>query len=562
MEFKYPPWIPYVILSGVVVFTISMSFVVTWLFKSFRHKAKLPLFVSALGVSAILFSVSVIPVDIFMISQTEDPSTHGQAIRIVYYSSYLTLFVFAFTLIPFAYFYYEEGSDEYSSIRWRIINAFKFTVLSLVCGIILVAIVLGLAIGFPNQPSDAVEWLKELSRDKTIGDRIVSGLVSVIAIVGLPAWWLYTGYGLAALPVSLIKGKKKLRLELGSIAEEMVFVSGKISSIKGKYALTGTKMNKADQKEYDQLKEKLKLLRNRDLLLEKFNSSWYAKCYPFLYPFKVIFGLILLLVSLALVVSLIITLIDRVIHSTCGIKCGFIIDKSYIFNPFDELLTVSSKVFPIDYIIFGVFLSFILIVSLVGLANIGLRFFFVKLYKLKYKRTAPQGLLTTCIFLMFIVVVFSFTMNSFAPKYTTFGTQTYHVNGEVIGCDFNGVQAVNETKPVPVNGTHTLFYGTVLQEAHNETQRNVTGRPCYMSQLSMLMNGSSFNGYQIYTLIFYFGNWVFVVVFCLSLLIASVRKPASFLPDEDEDEDSDDESLESLTGSEMSNRRYGTKYEL
>jgi hypothetical protein len=139
----------------------------------------------------------------------------------------------------------------------------------------------------------------------------------------------------------------------------------------------------------------------------------------------------------------------------------------------------------------------IIIVSLVGLANIGLRFVCIKLHKLKYKKTSPQGLLTTCIFLMFIVVVFSFTMTSFAPKYTTFGTQKY-VNsmGQLIDCDFNGVP--NATKP---NGTEPIHNDTMLAWtgllSNNETDAPMNNtRPCYMSQLSTLMNGVALKGVQ------------------------------------------------------------------
>lgn len=564
---SYPVWIPYTILGGVAATILVSSFIISFLFKNPKHKAKLPLFVSSLGVSAVLFCVCIIPVDIFTISQTVDPTVHGRVIRILYYAGYLTLFVFAFTLIPFAYFYYEEGHEEYTNVVWRIVHALKFTIFALIVGGVLFVIIIGLTLGLTRDDDDTLNWLKNLAHDKTIGDKIVSSLISVIAIIGLLAFWVYTGYGLAALPISLIKGKKRLKLEMGSIAEELSYVTERIRIIKEKYALTGNKMSKSDQREFNSLKERQQLLRTRDQALISTSKTWTAKCEPLIYPFKLVTGIVLFIITLALMVSFIITLVDRVIHSPCGIHCGFVIDKSYIFNPFDELLTISSKAFPIDYVLFGIFILFMIVVSLVGLANIGLRFVCIKLYKLKYKKTAPQGLLTTCIFLMFIVVVFSFTMTSFAPKYTTFGTQKYmNAQGEWIDCDFNAVS--NGTHPNGTDPHHnqTRVTSSSWQHLLNIDERFgeviIPGRPCYMSQLSTLMNGVALKGVQIYTIIFYFGNWVFVGSYFLSVVIAFIRKPASFLPDEDEDEDDDDDEVESLYSDRSSlmrsTRRYST----
>jgi hypothetical protein len=67
---------------------------------------------------------------------------------------------------------------------------------------------------------------------------------------------------------------------------------------------------------------------------------------------------------------------------------------------------------------------------------------------------------------------------------------------------------------------------------------------------------------RVYTLIFYFGNWVFVASYFLGTVVAIFRKPASFLADDEDDEDDDDDSIESLNSDRASlirsTRRYDT----
>ncbi len=60
-------------------------------------------------------------------------------------------------------------------------------------------------------------------------------------------------------------------------------------------------------------------------------------------PFRVALGLGLLSLSALLVCSLFLTTIDRAINS-CGLRCGFLLDRPRITNPLDRLLVTLSKV--------------------------------------------------------------------------------------------------------------------------------------------------------------------------------------------------------------------------
>jgi LMBR1 domain-containing protein 1 len=112
MSFNYPIAIPWIIFGVIVVATTIFLTIVTLVLKYREEKAKIPVLVTILGLLAICFCLFLIPVDIFNVSQQEDPTRHSVIIKWVYYGSYLTLLIFAFVLIPFAYFFFEEGDEE------------------------------------------------------------------------------------------------------------------------------------------------------------------------------------------------------------------------------------------------------------------------------------------------------------------------------------------------------------------------------------------------------------------------------------------------------------------
>ena len=67
-------------------------------------------------------------------------------------------------------------------------------------------------------------------------------------------------------------------------------------------------------------------------------------------PLKLLGGLLLLLVSLFVFASMLITCIDKIKNSVCRSHCGFLLGHTKIFNPINYILTISSRIFPIDYV--------------------------------------------------------------------------------------------------------------------------------------------------------------------------------------------------------------------
>lgn len=61
-----------------------------------------------------------------------------------------------------------------------------------------------------------------------------------------------------------------------------------------------------------------------------------------------------------------------------------------------------------------------------GIINIGVRFLWVTLYRIKKASTAPQGLLFTAMLLTFGLLALNYSVTSvIAPGYAHFGSQVY-----------------------------------------------------------------------------------------------------------------------------------------
>ncbi|XP_031671877.1 probable lysosomal cobalamin transporter isoform X2 [Oncorhynchus kisutch] len=63
--------------------------------------------------------------------------------------------------------------------------------------------------------------------------------------------------------------------------------------------------------------------------------------------------------------------------------------------------------------------------SMAGIRNMGIWFFWIRLYKIRPKRTRPQALLFLCMILLLIVLHTSFMIYSLAPQYVMYGSQNY-----------------------------------------------------------------------------------------------------------------------------------------
>ncbi|MEQ2292416.1 putative lysosomal cobalamin transporter, partial [Ameca splendens] len=140
----------------------------------------------------------------------------------------------------------------------------------------------------------------------------------------------------------------------------------------------------------------------------------------------ILLGVFFILVALLFTISLFISNLDKALHSA-GISYGFIIFGTNLTNPLNELLLALQPVFPLDYILITVMTMYFVMTSMAGIRNMGIWFFWIRLYKIRPKRTRPQALLFLCMILLLIVLHTSYMIYSLAPQYVMYGSQKYLV---------------------------------------------------------------------------------------------------------------------------------------
>lgn len=128
--------------------------------------------------------------------------------------------------------------------------------------------------------------------------------------------------------------------------------------------------------------------------------------------------------SALLIYSLMVNNIDRLIHSECGMKCGYILEKSpQYFNPLDQLLLRLSshheKYFDVqlflDTSLFASMLVYVFICTLYGIIKIGINFFSLELFKIRRRDSTPQALSIVSILVILMMFAFSMNLMSIAP---------------------------------------------------------------------------------------------------------------------------------------------------
>ena len=152
---------------------------------------------------------------------------------------------------------------------------------------------------------------------------------------------------------------------------------------------------------------------------------WHKVCAVFR-PLKLIGGLLLIVVVLVIWASMLITAVDKIKNSVCRSGCGFLLGHNKIFQPVNWLLVISSKVFPIDYIIFLLLTLLFFTASVIGVATIGIRFLWVTIFRIRSGHTSPQALLMATVLLTLMVLASNYALAMMvAPQYATYGAQTY-----------------------------------------------------------------------------------------------------------------------------------------
>ena len=188
-----------------------------------------------------------------------------------------------------------------------------------------------------------------------------------------------------------------------------------------------------DRRELDALVREERTLIRRQRIAEEAageGHGWLLKTWTKIEavfrPIKLLGGLLLVVVALFIWVSMLLSFIDKAKNSICKSHCGYVLGHVNIFNPMNWIFVKSAKIFPIDYVIFLLVVLLFFFSSVVGIASIGIRFLWLRIFQIRQGHTSPQALLLATVLLTLMALAINYSMAMIvAPQYAHFGPQTY-----------------------------------------------------------------------------------------------------------------------------------------
>ncbi|KAL3867711.1 hypothetical protein ACJMK2_040577 [Sinanodonta woodiana] len=437
-----------------------------------------------------------------------------------YYTLYGLITFCLFVWLPLMYFFYEER-DEVSTCKTRCCGALKYCIAFLI--ILVTLFLIGFFVPGNGPPADAnsTELIKIKMLFENLGSikgtDALSFIISVLSLLGMLALLTYTAYGMAALPIGLVKGRKNVKTEIMTVQERKAETQSKIRTLREKYSSQSASTR--DRQRISDLEESEHLIERQERHLVAKSKSCLEKCFMFLRPFEIVFGIFFILLTFLIFLSLLLTNIDKAMHSQ-GYQTGYALPKRTLPNPVDIVLVFCQQVFPLDYILFSALVLYLVFCSMSGVRNIGIWFFWLRMYKIRPRHTRPQALLMLCMILMFVMLAVNIIVYELTPQYTSYGGQHYLMN----------VTTGNVTK---------------FETKDCSGDIDVPSGECTLTRMTLLLTVLFYNMW-FFGAAYYWITWAFLLVILLGFLIAIIRKRKSSIEGEVEQDDfdeSDDEML-------------------
>jgi LMBR1 domain-containing protein 1 len=360
---------------------------------------------------------------------------------------------------------------------------------------------------------------------------------------------LYTGAGLALLPVALIKSAPSISAPTlaADTASQLELNRERQRQLEGRNEGRTGGLDARDRRELEALiREERTLIRRERLAAEStgehhFLVKAWNKIEAIFRPLKLLGGLLLVVLALIIFTSMLITGIDKAKNSICKSHCGYILAYLNIFQPINWVLVKSAKVFPIDYVLFLLLVLFLFSASIVGIATIGIRFLWVTLFKIRKGRTSPQALLMATVLLTLTVLAINYSVAMMiAPQYATFGPQTF--------CDL----APRHPGEQPDCSEHHSAIRPCSELSDNPVAKEV----CTPSVLSTFINRITIN-FPFFGVILFWAQFGFLGVYLIVFLTTLFRTPQLDQDQIDRDlEEDEEEGLLASTG-----RRFGATWQ-
>lgn len=556
-------WIAYAVA---VVLALIAAVITTLTWQTSRERSPVVSTIAIVSLTALLATVLLLPVDAALVSSTtsslgvkkhwatpERVDNIVTTLRIVYYVLYSFDALLCLIVIPFGYFWYEEYDEieveEGRSLASRFFSAVKYTF-----GFVILVVILFL-LGFfiPAAGNNAghidLDYYKSLLAANN-GEKALAFGVGLLITLGTLLYLLYTGAGLALLPISIIKTAPSISAPELSQTTSSALEQNRERQRQLELRNSGREngMPSADRRELEQLaREERTLVRRERLAAEaqgegegKIYRAWIKLC-AVLRPIKLLCGILVLIIVLIVWVSVLVTGIDKAKNSICKQHCGYILGHLNVFQPINWVFVMSAKVFPVDYILMALLVLLFFSASVSGIATVGIRFLWVRIFQIRKGRTTPQALLiaTVMLALMTLAINFSIVM-MVAPQYSIYGTQTFCMN-----------------EPSSPHWTRDCSKHKDLIVACSEALESSAAKDiCTPTVMSTFLNRITLT-WPFFGAIDFWAQFVFLAVFLIVFTTALFRTPRLNLAELDEDAEVDEEEgLLASTG-----RRFGATWQ-
>lgn len=355
--------------------------------------------------------------------------------------------------------------------------------------------------------------MKVLSRSETNstpgGERALTFGLGLLITIGTLIYVIYTAAGFALLPVALIKSAPAvsgpaLTADTASALEQN---RERQRQLEGRNAGRAEGLSSKDRRELEALKREELTLTRRQRLAAEVNGEGHGrlirtwmKIEAVFRPLKLIAGFLLMLVGIFVWVSMLLTGIDKAKNSICKTHCGYILGHINIFNPLNWIFVMSSKVFPIDYVIFLLLVLFFFSSSVVGIATIGIRFLWLRIFQIRKGHTSPQALLMATVMLTLIAFAINYSLAMMAaPQYTHFGPQTF--------CD----RPLRHPTDQPDCTNHTNYIRPCSEISDSQAAKNV----CTPSIVSTFLDRITVN-FSFFGVVCFWAQFVFLGGYSMS----------------------------------------------
>ncbi|TKA79940.1 putative lysosomal cobalamin transporter [Cryomyces minteri] len=559
-------WVAYAVAIALL---LPIAAIFVYLYQTPRDRAASVTTVCIFTMSALLATVLLLPVDVALVSSTtssqwgrkKDWATPDKVdnivytLKIVHYTLYSLDAVLCLLVVPFTYFWYEEydeasTEDRTQTIGSRFWGAFKYALIFIALCVILfvVGFFVPVARNRENKHLD-LDFFKNLLAENH-GERALTFALGLLITLGTIIYVLYTAAGLALLPVALIKSAPSISAPTlaANTSSQLEQNRERQRQLEGRNEGRDGGLDARDRRELESLvREERTLIRRERLANENVgeNQHWlmraWMKTEAIFRPLKLLGGFLLIIVAMVIFASMLITGIDKAKNSVCKTGCGYLLGHVNIFQPLNWVFVTSSKIFPIDYVLFLLLVLFLFSSSVVGIATVGIRFLWIKLFGIRKGHTSPQALLMATVMLTLIVLAMNYSMAMMiAPQYATFGPQTY--------CDRPSRHGGEQ----PDCSNHKSAIRRCTELADNPIAKEV----CTPSVASTFINRITVN-FPFFGVVLFWAQFVFLGVYLIVFITTLFRVPQLDTDQLDADlEEEEEEGLLASTG-----RRFGATWQ-